>query len=87
MNIMKNQRFLDDVKNYSTQINEINDPQHKQEVQRLFYDFINAVKKMDSMHQEMAYTHTLSTSGNELREGIKTARIKLDKKLKENFTV
>jgi len=80
--IQKHPRFKQDVENYSMKISMITDESEKTAAQNLLRELILAVQKMDAMHEELAYTRTLSNVGKDLQENIRTARIKLDKKLK-----
>lgn len=81
--ILNHPRFKNDYDNFKSKIESIENSIDKIEAEKLLRDLVLHVKKLDSMHLEMSYTHTLSSIGNELRENIKEARIKLDKKLKE----
>jgi hypothetical protein len=81
--IQNHPRFKQDVETFKSKINQIQDENEKITAEGLLRDLVVAVRKMDSMHEEMSYSHTVSTIGNELRENIRECRIKLDKKLKE----
>jgi hypothetical protein len=81
--ILGSERFRQDYENFKSKIDRIADPAGKIEAESYLKELVLAIKKMDSMHQEMTYSHTMTTVGNELRETIKSARIKLDRKLKQ----
>lgn len=81
--IQNHPRFKSDIENFRSKIEKISNDDDKAAAEGLLKELILHVKKMDSMHTEMAYSHTLNNVGSELREGIRLARIKLDKKLKE----
>lgn len=82
--IQNHPRFKKDLEDFKNKISTLADENDKSIAEGLLRDLIIHVKKLDSMHTEMAYTHTLSNVGDELRENIRNARIKLDKKLKES---
>ena len=82
--IQNHPRFKQDVENFKTKIAMIADDDDKVAANNLLRELIVAVQKMDAMHDELAYTRTLSNTGKDLQENIRTARIKLDKKLKSS---
>jgi len=81
--ILGSSRFQRDYEEFKSKIDKIEDLSDKIEAESLLRELVLHIKKMDSMHQEMSYTYTLSTLGNDLRENIRNTRIKLNKKIKE----
>ncbi len=81
--ILSSPRFRQDYERYKSKIDRIENSTAKIEAESHLKELVLAVKKMDSMHQEMTYNHSMTTVGNDLRETIKNARAKLDKKLRQ----
>ena len=82
MLLADNERFKDDTKRWSQEINELPDGQKKIECTKLLNDLIYEVKNMDNMHMDMIFSKQLTSMGGELKNKISAIRKKLDSKLK-----
>ena len=80
--IYKNKRFKDDIEKYNSAIKLMSDESQKQEAIKLLNDLVFEVKKMDNMHLDLVYSHSLGTAGNEFRDNIGSIRKKLETKIK-----
>ena len=80
--LIKSTRFQEDCAKYHAAINSMPECAAKQESQQLLNKLIAEIKKLDSMHMEMIYSHQLPTVGSDMRQDILTLRKKLDSKLK-----
>ena len=80
--IYKNKRFIEDVEKYNSAIKLMSDESQKQEAIKLLNDLVFEVKKMDNMHLDLVYSHSLGTAGNEFRDKIRSIRKQLKIKLK-----
>ncbi len=80
--LQRTQRFQEDVKRYTEQIEKLPDGQTKLEAKKLLNDLIYEVKNMDNMYMDMVYSKQLPSLGNELKDNIISIRKKLDSKLK-----
>ena len=80
--IYKNKRFIEDIEKYNSAIKLMSDESQKQEAIKLLNDLVFEVKKMDNMHLDLVYSHSLGTAGNEFRDKIRSIRKQLKIKLK-----
>ena len=80
--LIKSTRFQEDCAKYHAAIDSMPEGAAKQESQQLLNKLIAEIKKLDSMHMEMIYSHQLPTMGSDMRQDILTLRKKLDSKLK-----
>jgi hypothetical protein len=82
MLLADNERFQNDTKRWSQEINALPDGQKKIECTKLLNDLIYEVKNMDNMHMDMIFSKQLTSMGGELKNKILAIRKKLDSKLK-----
>ncbi len=80
--LQTNQRFQDDIKRYTTAIENMAEGHDKIESKKLLNDLIYEVKNMDNMFMDMVYSKQLPSLGAEIRDRITNIRKKLDKKIK-----
>jgi hypothetical protein len=80
--LIKSTRFQEDCAKYHAAIDSMPEGAAKQESQQLLNKLIAEIKKLDSMHMEMIYSHQLPTMGSDMRQDILALRKKLDSKLK-----
>lgn len=80
--LQTNQRFQDDVKRFTSAIENLPEGQDKVEANKLLNDLIYEVKNMDNMFMDMVYNKQLPSLGAEMKDKITSIRKKLDQKLK-----
>lgn len=81
--LQQTKRFQDDVKNYTSVIEKMEDGQEKLEAKKLLNDLIHEVKNMDNMFLDMVYAKQLPSLGADMKEKIISIRKQLDSKIKK----
>lgn len=80
--VFQSAQFQKDYKEYNKLISELPEGKQKTELSGLLTSLLLAVKRVDDMLKEMAYSKTISTTGQEFRNNILEIRKELDSKLK-----
>lgn len=79
--LQQNERFQNDVKNYSEKIEMMPEGQEKTEAKKLLNDLIFEVRNIDNTYLELIYAKQLPSRGNDMREKITAIRKQLDTKI------
>ena len=81
--LIKSTRFQEDCERYRTAIDGMPDSPAKQESQQLLNKLIAEIKKLDSMHMEMIYSHQLPSMGSDMKQNITALRKKLETRIRD----
>jgi hypothetical protein len=83
MELIKNNRFLEDFKKYQEIISNVNDDSLKNELTILLNSLANEVRKIDSMHSELFHRSGVTPNIQESRNNIVSIRKKLEQKISD----
>lgn len=80
--IQNHPRFKQDLETYKKQIEAIPDELEKANAENLLGELIRTVQKLDTLHIGLMINRNVSHNTQDIKEKIRTIRVKLDKKLK-----
>ena len=81
--LQRSSRFQEDCARYRTAIETMPNGAAKQESQQLLNKLIAEIKKLDSMHMEMIYSHQLPSMGSDMKQNITALRKKLETRIRD----
>ena len=81
--LIKSTRFQEDCAKYHAAIDSMPEGAAKQESQQLLNKLIAEIKKLDSMHMEMIYSHQLPSMGSDMKQNITALRKKLETRIRD----
>lgn len=77
MLLVNSDRFIKDYENFKKRIAAVTDPNVQSTLNNYLAQLMIAVKKIDSLHQELSYISKLTDTVNISREDVMNARRKL----------
>ena len=77
MLLSKSEQFLKEYNGFKTRIDAVTDDKVKSDLNNLLSQLVNAIRQIDTQHQELVYTAKLSDAVNVSRETVMNSRKKL----------